>query len=393
MEWKELDHNVWVLKSDQQFSNLSKVIMFDLDSTLIKTKSGKKFPTNASDWQYLNPKVKPRLLELLKSGFYIIIITNQGWSDLNRQQRARDRTLLVIEDLTDLIDSSIAQHISAYMAAGKTMARKPNTFIFEKYILPTLDSSSSTWLGFVGDAAGRPKDFSDSDKKFAFNIHMLLSFLKSPIRIKFFSPEEYFLNQTPKYKKSQWAGFNPRQFLDDLKKKSVKWKKQFSPGTLLDKAQKPEIILMVGPPASGKSTLSQQLHNQDSSYQVISQDTLKTKNKVVQAVKKALAEGRSVIVDNTNSSQASRNVFIKIAQDTSPPTSVRCFWMQDSIDLAKHMNLVRERSGGKRIPEVAYRVYQKNFQAPSPEGCEVVKVYFIPQFHSGRDLLNFLQKT
>ena len=49
-----------------------------MDWTLIRTKSGKRFPTNESDWTWWNDKVVPKLKKLAADGFRIVVFTNQG---------------------------------------------------------------------------------------------------------------------------------------------------------------------------------------------------------------------------------------------------------------------------------------------------------------------------
>jgi bifunctional polynucleotide phosphatase/kinase len=72
-----------------------------------------------------------------------------------------------------------------------------------------------------------------------------------------------------------------------------------------------EIVLLVGPPAVGKSSISK---NQFSNYTRVNQDTLKTKAKCFQVARDSLGSGKSVIVDNTNSSQDTRLEWIAIAK-------------------------------------------------------------------------------
>ena len=56
-----------------------KIAGFDLDGTLITTKSGKKFPVNDDDWRLLfNEKIKNKLQQLVSDGFIIAIFTNQN---------------------------------------------------------------------------------------------------------------------------------------------------------------------------------------------------------------------------------------------------------------------------------------------------------------------------
>ena len=61
-----------------------------------------------------------------------------------------------------------------------------------------------------------------------------------------------------------------------------------------------EIVLLVGPPASGKPTVCDSLFPE---YVRINQDTLKTIAKCIKAATTSLKSGHSVIVDNTNGSK------------------------------------------------------------------------------------------
>ena len=46
------------------FVGSSKIAAFDLDNTLIKTKSGNKFPQSYKDWQVWDDSVIPKLHKL-----------------------------------------------------------------------------------------------------------------------------------------------------------------------------------------------------------------------------------------------------------------------------------------------------------------------------------------
>ncbi len=54
------------------------VAAFDLDGTLIRTKSGKKFPLSTADWTWWHPCVPEKLRALHRDGFRLVIFTNQG---------------------------------------------------------------------------------------------------------------------------------------------------------------------------------------------------------------------------------------------------------------------------------------------------------------------------
>jgi len=115
----------------------------------------------------------------------------------------------------------------------------------------------------------------------------------------------------------------------------------------------------------------------------VNRDTLKTAAKCKQVAEAAFAEGKSVVIDNTNGSTDTRAEYIRIAQNKQIP--VRCFYFNTPLDIANHLNFVRvkESNGGvRRIPPVAYHTYQKKFSVPEVgEGFEeVIEVEFAPDF-------------
>jgi bifunctional polynucleotide phosphatase/kinase len=145
-----------------------------------------------------------------------------------------------------------------------------------------------------------------------------------------------------------------------------------------------ELILMVGPPASGKSTFSKRYlipHN----YVHVNRDTLQTQEKCLKAVEKALEEGKSVVVDNTNPSKKARADFLNLARKLKQnKIKIRCFKMNTQLDLCHHLNYVRQNmTSGKirRIPDVAYNIYKINYEEPhKSEGLdEILGISFTPK--------------
>ena len=53
------------------------IAAFDMDGTIITTKSGKTFAKDRDDWQLLYPEVPGKLKELNRKGFKIVFLTNQ----------------------------------------------------------------------------------------------------------------------------------------------------------------------------------------------------------------------------------------------------------------------------------------------------------------------------
>ena len=56
----------------------TKLAGFDMDWTLIKPKSGRKWPINGSDWTWLHDNTPGKLRQFHEQGFVIVVFTNQG---------------------------------------------------------------------------------------------------------------------------------------------------------------------------------------------------------------------------------------------------------------------------------------------------------------------------
>jgi len=152
--------------------------------------------------------------------------------------------------------------------------RKPSTDIF-RYIISDFNNNVEPDLNvcfYCGDAAGRPvgvsksgkKDHSCTDRKFAWNNNL-----------KFYTPEAYFLELEEG--EFNW-GFNPIDFLN-----SLTINEPYKAEDIISKEQ--EMLLLVGPPASGKSTFSNK-YLVPNGYERINRDTLKTVVKCKAAAKK-----------------------------------------------------------------------------------------------------------
>ncbi len=79
-----------------------------------------------------------------------------------------------------------------------------------------------------------------------------------------------------------------------------------------------EIILLVAPPASGKSTLAREFVRRG--YHRINQDELKDANACLRVARSLLSkpageEGNGIVVDNTNLNPAARSAWLKLAQE------------------------------------------------------------------------------
>lgn len=162
-----------------------KLAGFDMDWTLIQTRSGRTFAANASDWKFLFDETPSKLAKLHDSGHNIVVFTNQGGV------ASGNVTINELQTKFKAIQAQLDIPLTFLAAIGKDdKYRKPSTGMFHHYLTlvdGNLDKANSF---YCGDAAGRPvtkdkkKDFSADDLKFANNIGL-----------KFETPESCFLGQ------------------------------------------------------------------------------------------------------------------------------------------------------------------------------------------------------
>lgn len=139
-----------------------------------------------------------------------------------------------------------------------------------------------------------------------------------------------------------------------------------------------EIVLVLGYPASGKSTwLAQNLPGHERLNRDLAGRSL---DALVPAAEAALAAGRSVALDNTYMTVESRRPLVELGQRVG--AAVRCVWITTTIEQAQYNaceRMVRAhgkllapdelRALGKRDPNTfapaALFHYRKNFQEPT----------------------------
>jgi bifunctional polynucleotide phosphatase/kinase len=288
--------------------------IFDVDWTLIKPKNGNTFPKDRNDWQWLRDSVPSILRKFHRDNYRIVFVTDQ----------TKHWKIDMIKDFIDKLNIPVIALI-----AVKKELNKPNPTFFLETFKNNFNKNDSF---FVGDAAGNEGDWSDKDKVFANNIN-----------VKFYTPEEIF----------------------PLKKGIVKEAKI----TKISKKEK-EIIIMIGYPGSGKSTIAKNLF-ENKGYIRIDGDTFKTPAKMLKEADKHISKN-SIIFDATNGTKEKRAYFINYAKNKG--LSVRCVWITTSIDKAIEQNKERAKNGGPNIPKIAFYVYRKNFQEPSSDECEIIKI-------------------
>ncbi len=286
--------------------------MFDFDWTLVKPKNDKTSPVDVDDWEWFRPCVKAVVQKCYKRGFGIVIVSNQS------KKWKQEQICRVVKELSVPVHVCVATSKENY---------KPNTLLFKELLGErklNLDQSF-----FVGDALGRPNDYSDVDIQFARNLGIS----------KIYPPEDFFTMSNANVK------------TDTKKATGVEQSRQ-------------EIVVMVGYPGSGKSTYC--LRNFPS-YFICSGDEYKTSKKMTAAAKPYLDRGTSVVFDATNPSKEKRAEYITFARSYKLP--IRCVHINTSLSESLISNNKRE----KPVPKIVYNIYKSKFETPDiSEGFEEV---------------------
>jgi DNA 3'-phosphatase len=163
------------------------ILAFDVDGTIITTKSGKKFPVDDEDWKFWHPSVPDVLREKAREGYSIAFISNQGGVGSKKQSPQG------FQKKIDAIIHKIGIPIDFICSLEGDAFRKPCTGMWEFLQFARWDAQiqhSRTLAGdysltiekmYIGDAAGRPatgthaKDFSDTDLKLSINLGVQVS--------------------------------------------------------------------------------------------------------------------------------------------------------------------------------------------------------------------------
>ena len=313
-----------------------KIAAFDLDHTLIKPKSGKKFPVNKDDWIWMYANVPEKLSEYYNNGYTIVVFTNQK----------KIKSLHDFRQKLHSIQDEINPPINFFISTETDHYRKPKTGMwdyFSKQILVDIDYENSF---YCGDAAGRQKDFSDSDRLFAHNI-----------KIKFELPENIFMHH---------KFILPPIKLHPLINYKSNHKDDISIINTIQKYTKNKIaIINIGIQASGKSFFSNNIISAVPTLKKISSDTIKNKNKFMKEFHNLVKNSNNIIIDNTNPDISTRKLYVDILKEND--YKIIFVWFNLPLEVSLYLNEYRTQIGFQHIPRVAYNVYKSKFNIPTKD--------------------------
>ncbi|XP_041979634.1 uncharacterized protein F21D5.5 [Aricia agestis] len=371
IESKEAMDNVWEDEDNKEVyiftargvKSSSKIAAFDMDGTLIKTKSGKVFPVDTKDWTIAFPQVPKKIKEKFDEGYKIVILSNQ--SPIGSGRVKLEDFKVKIEKIVEKLNVPV----QAYLATGKGFYRKPGIGMWKvlsekKNDGIEIDMKSSF---YCGDAAGRLANWAPGKKK----DHSMADILFAEnLNLTFYTPEQFFLGHSIANVPMGKPEFIPRELNSE----------PFNQKLIADEK---ELLVMVGYPGSGKSFLAKQIQKKsDSKYAIVCRDTLGTWQKCAAEATKFLQQGKSVVVDSTNPDLESRARWTALAKDLK--VSCRCANMTTSKAHALHNNKFREIMKEKHMPvsDIVFHSFKNKYVVPTvKEGFkEVIHVKFSPCF-------------
>lgn len=373
-------HKEYDIKTNQEQIPL-KLAIFDLDYTLIVTKSGNTFAKDENDWTWYSKNVEMVCGKLYGYlGYKLVIVTNQA--GIKQSPQAFDVFRKKMEQIVSALQKSIPNlELEVYCMNNKDIFRKPfPTVINVNY--KNIDMRNSF---FCGDAIGISGDHSAADIGFAYNLDLM-----------FYTPEELMdnLGSCFIFRGIYVMSIFVECHIINIAKKTRAFKKEYE---YIPKDDKPEFIIMVGYPGSGKSYIANKIRESylmtDKPYEqfirskkinIVSLDALKTRPKLKKEIEKYLNLRETVIIDNTSPTPQDRKKLINILDGTGFRSSynVRVVFVnrnrEDSFKLncyRYYVSYMKDKSI-KFVPELVYKMIGKTIETPNveKEGIDVLDV-------------------
>ena len=377
LKWIILDNILFGFNEESKnymnSSNINKIILFDLDNTIIKTKSGKVFPINKNDWTFIIKQVPQIIYSHIKSGAICGIISNQ---------KGLRNSLLInnwIDKIND-INKQLKLHF-VFVSLKDDNFRKPlpsswdyikNNFIANINYDKLLKDKK---IYYIGDAFGRISDFSDTDYKYSVNC-----------KFKFKTPELFFKFNLDDPNIINGSITYP---IIDYYSKNKQIKLFQTIFNIIESSQK-IFIMLIGFPASGKSFLRKEIIKKYPDFKYINNDdsvdnfdnpNLITSNKNINQYNK-------IISDNTNLNIKNR---LKILTDFDSHLKI-AIWFDYTQEQTSHLNYMRMFwFGSKLISPLIYRTFNKNFTKPEDVAEGFDKLFIISKVFNNFDFSNKIQ--
>jgi len=334
--------------NNTNITNYNNLYFFDLDDTIITTKSGKKFSISNTDWIWLDNSVPIKINKLFNKNI-IGIFTNQ------KGLRTFDLKNNWIKKIKDILTKLNIHFIFA--STKDDRYRKPLTgswdYIYTNYFNYFNNSEiiKNKKKYFIGDALGRQNDFSDTDLKFAMNCNFIIK-----------SPEKFF--NLPNLDNKASITYPQLKYYSNDEQNNI-INNLFN--VINTNKNNKILIICIGLPASGKSFIRNMILKKYDNFKYINNDDINNYkknnikseffNKLILDNKLQDIENKYIINDNTNIDNKKRNKYL---EDYKNYFKIAIFFNYD-IDICMHLNYMRMfYFNTPLISKVVYRTLLKS---------------------------------
>ncbi|GJN87580.1 hypothetical protein Rhopal_000534-T1 [Rhodotorula paludigena] len=358
-----------------------KIAAFDLDGTVIQPRNGQSFPRDSNDWEFCGPNVVSKLRETHNAGYSLILISNQASPMPRLAADFRKKLPHVCRKINVPLRVFACWEFDEYRKPAPAMW----TALLQRFNGDVAVDYAQSY--YVGDAAGRAADHADTDLKFALNAGL-----------RFLTPEQFFLGAPSDPTWTLW-GWHPHAH-DHTTRAAPEQVSSSASSAQLDPAS-PEIVLLVGGPAAGKTHLWREQY-EPLGYQrftfapqqnsLPSSAALSEFGTLVSSIFPAssdahlalsntststLAPCPGIVVDALLPTRRSRTSFLRLIHSLAPSARVRCVVLStfggaaDDLELGKHNAVYRLAHGTAEeareglTPLPVLRKWEREYEEPS----------------------------
>jgi len=316
----------------RDLKGVKKVAGFDFDGCLFDGRFAIDASAGFSSDHVLFDHTIDVLKALSSNHFRVVIFTNELLDRFRKPDAIRNALTRKLMRLDKFLEYAADVPIEVFVATANDRFRKPSTkdrkrkgpacggigmweFMMSDplklgFSKTEFDKSASF---FVGDGAGREKDFHDGDRMFAVEAGL-----------PFHTPESFFLEGGVA---EELTGVRRLAGEDMIVPEGVDVATEIK--KTLEAQDGKVVVVLAGIPGSGKSTFGEYLCEMigREAVQRFSQDALGKKGNVAEHASKALQDSnvKLVLIDRTNMTQAQRETWVELAQNHGSKT-ILIFW-------------------------------------------------------------------
>lgn len=365
-EWAPVEGMPSLVARQGAFDAARPTAMFDFDSTLAPFR-GRGPPA----------ELTIRVLRRLAESFNLVVISNRAAGSGDPLAPLQAYVAALEGAHCPQSDAPLRRQITVYASLARGRGRKPLTGAWDHLVAKRCAGRRPWFAFYCGDAAGRPGDHAATDYLFARNVGVPFTV---PVALFGAAAAEPPLGGGPWTDPTSY-GCAPsaavEYALQDAATDEARARRARAQSELEAQAAErgvPCLCVLVGSPASGKSKLAAALAERHG-IEIASADALGTAG-CARAIERALAAGRSVVVDNTNPEASTRARLAARAQRALARHRIVLCHVATPKPACFHLAAARcqlDASGQTTdLPPVAIHAYWKRLDPPTEDEAKKI---------------------